>query len=60
MENKKEIKFTDYNKDCPCYIEETGQCLLQVTYNWNVNDPRYGSCAEGVCPVFYWLKKGEK
>ena len=54
------IKFTDHNKDCPCYIEKTEQCLLQVTYNMSINDPRYGSCVEIVCPIFYWFKiKGE-
>ena len=50
---KQELNFTDYNENCPCFTED-GQCLMQVTYNGHINDPRYGSCIETSCPVFYW------
>ena len=54
MENK-EIDFSEYMDDCPCNNGE-GQCYLQTTYNTSVNDPRYGSCTESLCPGFYWAK----
>ena len=47
--------FEEYNENCPCFVEN-GQCALQVTYNRSVNDPRYGSCIEHLCPAFYWAQ----
>lgn len=53
--DKQELAFTDYNKNCPCFTDE-GRCLMQVSYNGHVNDPKYGSCVESSCPVFYWAE----
>lgn len=49
--------FALYRDECPCYQDETGQCYLQVTYNGHVNDPRYGSCCEHLCPAYFWMVK---
>ena len=52
--DNKSIEFVDHMDECPCY--EDGQCLLQVTYNNHVSDPRYGPCDEHLCPVYFWIK----
>ncbi len=57
---KNNLDFTEYNKECPCYIDDIGQCYMQAMDNGHVNDPRYRSCCEDACPVFFWVSRLEK